>query len=76
MADLNLTGQATLSGQIQTRITQMQTSMNQRKAIWDRLSDDKKRAWIKSGKDPLMTLAWNIFKYLKNNFFREEDTNV
>ena len=72
MADLNLTGQATLAGQVQTRITQLRASMDLRKEIWNRLPIAKKKAWITSGKDPIMTLAWQIFRYLRNNFFGRE----
>jgi hypothetical protein len=47
--------------------------MDQRKPIWDRMSDAKKRAWVTSGKDPIMTLAWKIYRYLRDNFFQVED---
>ena len=73
MADLNLTGQSTLAGQVTTRINQLKTSMDQRKVIWDRLSLAKKKAWVTSGKDPIMTLAWNTYRYLRDNFFNEEE---
>jgi len=73
MADLNLTGQSTLAGQVQTRITQLRASMDQRKVIWDRLPLAKKKAWITSGKDPIMTLAYNTWKYLNDNFFGKVD---
>jgi hypothetical protein len=72
MSDLNLTGQSTLAGQVQTRITQLRNAMELRKEVWDRLPIAKKKAWIKSGKDPLMSLAWKIYKYLRNNFFGRE----
>ena len=75
MADLTLTGQSTLAGQVQTRITQLRASMDLRKEIWDRLPLAKKKAWITSGKDPIMTLAWNIYRYLRNNFFGQEVDN-
>ena len=75
MATLNLTDQVTNASQIQTEINFLKTLLNQRKPFWDRMSIEKKRIWIKSNKDPVMTLAWEVFKYLKNNFFREEDTN-
>jgi hypothetical protein len=74
MADLNLTGQETLSGPIRTRVAQLKTAMDARLTIWQRLPDAKKKAWIVSGKDPIMTLAWDIYKYLKNNFFDREET--
>jgi len=73
MADLNLTGQSTLAGQVQIRIIQLRASMDQRKVIWDRLPLAKKKAWITSGKDPIMTLAWNIYRYLRDNFFSDEE---
>ena len=73
MADLTLTGQSTLAGQVTTRINQLKASMDQRKVIWDRLTLSKKKAWITSGKDPIMTLAWNTYRYLRDNFFSEEE---
>jgi len=74
MANLNLTGQTTAGTAIQTRIVQLKTLLDQRKPFWDRMPIEKKRMWIKSGKDPVMNLAWDVFKYLNNNFFREEET--
>jgi hypothetical protein len=73
MADLTLTGQATSAGQIQTRITQLRNAMELRKDVWTRMSLEKKRAWVTSGKDPIMSLAWTVYRYLRDNFFREED---
>lgn len=75
MADLNLTGQATIAGQVQTRINQLKAEMDKRKSIWDRMSTAKKKAWITSGKDPIMTLAWTVYRYLRNNFFGQEVDN-
>ena len=75
MADLVLTGQATSAGQIQTRITQLRNSMDLRKEIWDRLPVEKKKKWITSGKDPIMTLAWQVYRYLRDNFFGQEVDN-
>ena len=74
MAILDLTGQTTSAGQIQTRINALKTLLDQRKPFWDRMPIEKKRAWIASNKDPVMTLAWDVFKYLNNNFFSGEDT--
>ena len=74
MADLTLTGQGTSAGQIQTRVAQLKTAMDLRKPFWDRMPIEKKRAWIASNKDPIMSLAWDVFKYLNNNFFRNEET--
>jgi len=75
MADLNLTGQTTLSSTILTRINQIKAAMELRKEVWNRMSVAKKKAWIASGKDPIMTLAWNIYKYLRDNFFGQEVDN-
>ncbi len=75
MATLNLTGQATSAGQIQTRINQLKTAMDLRLEIWNRLPVGKKKAWITSGKDPIMTLAWQVYRYLRDNFFGQEVDN-
>lgn len=72
MADLNLTGQSTLAGQVQTRITQLRAAMDLRKPIWDRLPLEKRKAWVTSNRDPIMTLAWKTYRYLRDNFFMEE----
>lgn len=75
MANLNLTGQTTAGTAIQTRIVQLKTLLDQRKPFWDRMPIEKKKAWIKSGEDPVMSLAWDVFKYLNNNFFMNEETH-
>lgn len=75
MAILDLTGQATLGGQIQTRVNQLRTALDERKQYWDRMPQEKKKAWIASGKDPILTLAWQIYRYLRDNFFDQEVDN-
>lgn len=75
MAELNLTGQAVSAGQIQTRINQLKDAMNLRLPVWQKLSVEKKQAWIVSGKDPIMTLAWQVYRYLRDNFFGVEVDN-
>lgn len=75
MAELNLTGQATSAEQIQTRVTQLRNAMELRKEIWNRMPIEKKKAWIASGKDPIMTLAWQVYRYLRDNFFDREVDN-
>jgi hypothetical protein len=74
MAELNLIEQSVVASQIQTRIVTLKSLMDQRKPFWDRMPIEKKRQWVKSGKDPIMTLALEVFKYLNNNFFRNEET--
>jgi hypothetical protein len=75
MATLNLAGQATLAGPIQTRINQLKTAMDARKVVWNKLPLHKKKAWITSDKDPIMTLSWLIYRYLRDNFFSQEVDN-
>lgn len=71
MADLNLSGQQAERDQIAPKIQQLKDRLNERKVIWDKLSDEKKKLWIQSGKDPVMTLAWQAYRYLRDNFFSE-----
>jgi hypothetical protein len=67
--DLNLTNQQSEYDKIAPRIATLRSWMDQRKPIWGRLTYDQKRLWITSGKDPIMTLAWNTYRYLRDNFF-------
>ena len=69
MTDLNLTGQTTLASAIQTRVSQLKTAMDDRLPVWRKLPDEKKKKWVTSDKDDIMTLSWNIYKYLRDNFF-------
>ena len=71
MAILNLTGQQVDATKIQSRLLLLKGHMDSRKAVWDRLNDAKKKKWVLSDKDPIMALAWNIYKYLHDNFFGE-----
>ena len=73
MANLNLSGQQAYKDAIAPHIQTLKDRMNERKVIWDKLPDDKKKLWITSGKDPIMTLAWNSYKYLRDNFFEDTD---
>jgi len=72
MTTLDLTGQQAAYNLIAPKIQQLKDAMDLRKSIWDKLPVNKKIAWIQSGKDPIMGLAWTVYKYLRNNFFGSE----
>lgn len=72
MAILNLSGQQAAYNLIAPKIQNLKDAMDLRKPIWDKLPAAKKIAWIKSDKDPIMGLAWTVYKYLRNNFFGSE----
>lgn len=72
MTTLNLTGQQAAYNLIAPRIQQLKNAMDLRKIVWDKLPNNKKIAWIQSDKDPIMGLAWSVYKYLRNNFFGGE----
>lgn len=72
MAILNLSGQGQAKKLIEPKIQQLKEAMDLRKSIWNKLPASKKIAWIQSDKDPIMGLAWVIYKYLRNNFFGSE----
>ena len=60
---------------IRDAIVELKGQLDLRKPVWDRIPDAKKRAWIKSGKDPEMSLAWDVYRYLNNNFFDRENAD-
>lgn len=73
MTELNLSGQTDLKNQINPKLVMLKSILEQRKPIWDKVSVEKKKKWIQSGKDPIMTIAWQIYRYLRDNFFGEVD---
>lgn len=70
--NLNLSNQDNIKKQISPKLLQMKEELDKRKAIWDKISQEKKNVWIISGEDPIMNIAWNIYKYLRDNFFGSE----
>lgn len=72
MAILDISGQQAAYNLIAPKVQNLKDAMDLRKAIWDKLPKAKKIAWIQSDKDPIMGLAWTVYKYLRNNFFGEE----
>lgn len=72
MTKLNLSVQQGAYNMIAPKIQQLRGTMELRKEVWDKLPVTKKIAWIQSGKDPIMGLAWTVYKYLRNNFFGSE----
>ena len=72
MANLNLTGQNLERADIVPKLLKLKQCLDERKAIWQRITVAKRKAWVTSEKDPIMDIAWDIFKYLRDNFFGEE----
>lgn len=68
MADLNLIDQETYKTQIQPKLLLLKQQLDLRSGIWAKVSREKKKAWIQSGKDPIMTIAFQMGQYFKDNF--------
>ena len=73
MTILTLSDQTTITSAVKTRTDILKIEMDKRLPIWQKASKEKKVAWIKSDKDPIMTLSWQIYRYLRDNFFGEVD---
>jgi hypothetical protein len=72
MTQLNLTNQQAAVDQIQPYINALKTRMLDRKELWDKINIQKRKQWVLSDKDPIMSLAWSIYKWLDTNFFGDE----
>jgi hypothetical protein len=66
---IELSQQSKPGDTIAPKIQQLRTAMDERIPVWTKLSLEQKTKWVKSGKDPIMVLAWQIYKYLRDNFF-------
>ena len=73
MADLTIASQKAVADQVQVKTSELNTELDKRKEVWNRMPVEKKKKWIASGKDPVMSLAWQNYRYLRDNFFREMD---
>ena len=71
MADLNLTGQNIEYSTIAPKLLRLKQLMDERKVIWAKIPVAKRKLWVTSEKDPIMNVAYDVFKYLENNFFGE-----
>jgi len=69
--DLNLTGQKVEADKIRPLIEKFELLLTQRQSVWAKDRDDRKK-WIDSNNDPILTLAFNHYKFLKE-FFGELD---
>jgi len=66
---IELTNQKMQSDTITPKLLLLKNMMNSRKEMWLKVPYSDKKKWVKSDKDPIMTLAFSIYKYLHNNFF-------
>lgn len=71
MATLNLTGQAIAKDEIWPKLVQLWGLMQDRKSVWDKIPSNKREAWVEnaSTNDPIMDIAFDIYKKLHNQFF-------
>lgn len=71
MANLNLSNQQAAVDAATPTFVQFRSQMDKRIAFWNKAPRKRKKLWITSGKDPVMTLAYDLWKYLDDNFFGE-----
>ena len=71
MATLTLTSQETAKSSIAPKLLTLKQEMDKRLPIWQKIDREKKTKWVKSGKDPIVSIAWDTYKYLRDNFFGE-----
>lgn len=72
MARLNITGQRSTLQQVLPYFNGFRTQMDKRKDVWDKLSPQQRRRWVRTSntsnwqdaKDPILWLAINLKQYL------------
>ena len=69
MAEFRLINQQAYANNIAPKVQALKNQLDDRIDVWQRVSTEKKKQWVTSGEDPIMTLAWNMYKYLRDNFF-------
>jgi len=71
MATLNLTGQELELTTIRPKLATFKQMMVERRVIWDKLTYEQRKLWVKSEKDDAMTLAYQIYEFLSDFFGAE-----
>jgi len=69
MATLSLTNQLTEKADIAPKILKLRTLLESRSEVWQKIPYEKRKAWLDSGKDPILEEAWTMYQYLRDNFF-------
>lgn len=71
MATLTLNNQQDLVDNIMPKIQLLNQSMENsgRKEIWKKIGREKRSKWVSSGRDPIMTLLYTIYRNLYHNYF-------
>ena len=73
LVNLNLSNQEIEKIDIQPKSDRLNSLLEQRKEVWGKCSIEIKKKWIDSKKDPIINLAYNLYKYLKTFFQDIED---
>lgn len=65
---LDIKNQEQTKDKIKTEIDNLISSLEKRGEIWDKIPIDKKKIWINSNKDPIMSMSWDLYKKLNKYF--------
>jgi len=74
MADLTLISQATLKTDVEPKLTQLKTDLEKRKELFLKCDAKKRKLWL--DKDPVLKMAWEQYKMLKDFFERVDYDNL
>jgi len=65
---LDLKGQGTEATKAQPVLDKLQALMVERQEIWQKLTDEERKKWLDSNKDPVLTQEYNHLIFLKEFF--------
>ena len=75
MADYNFTNQQALADSIKPKLIALKNALDLRYPFFSKLSFAKKKIYVKSDKDPVVSLAWTTLIQLCNFFDVKVDTD-
>ncbi len=64
MAKIELSDSKTKAKGIDSALKRLRKELDRRKELWSRLTPEQRAALIRSGKDPVLTQAWDMLVYL------------
>lgn len=72
---LVLTGQQAARTQIAPKLMQLKELLDARLPLWNKLTALQKKRTVVNNRDPIISVAWDVFKYLRVFFAGADNDN-
>ena len=72
MAEIDLKNRGSDKTDIEPKLQKLKNRLNDIEPLWKKLSPKKRKKILEDNVDPILSLAYSIYKYLEKKFFGEK----